>query len=173
MSGTAPVTENPSVEIMMRVTIKRPADLHHRELADGAVEEEVDIPAAPFQRAGGIAGLVSGTAISAIISVLTFLLIDAPKASQVREMDKDKANIEALERALTVETADGRRTSVRLLLATGLLEPDRAALLDSLLSGKDTLPRWWTASGAREQPQSPGRTLPGTTGTDSTRRPNP
>jgi hypothetical protein len=133
------------------------------ESTDATVEEVVEISETPIRRAGGvaggIAGVVSAGLLTALVQLFTFFAIDQPKARQSRELENDKAQITALERALSVETAAGRKTSVQLLLATGVLTPEDRGLLDTLLKGGE-LPAWTTS-----RPNTPAGTSTSVRGT--------
>jgi hypothetical protein len=127
--------------------------------ASGAVTETVDIPKSPFLTVGGISGLVTS-----LLTITTFWWVTKPDAEQKRDLEMYGYRAKMLERALQVPTADGRRSSVKLLVETGLLELDGDALADVLKPGsKDTLPHW-PAPGAAPTitPRSPADTRSGT-----------
>jgi hypothetical protein len=160
----------------MRITIRRsqpPTDtredgLGTRTLPQSTVEE-VHVPNRALLQAGGAVGLASGL-VTLLMSLGTYWLVERPKAEQAGELTADKSRMEALDRALGVETMDGRRTSLRLLVATGVLDPEHPERLEALLAGKDTLPRWPPRGDSRDR-SSPGTTPPRTPPTDTTARP--
>jgi hypothetical protein len=130
----------------MRVTIARNVSRETR-LADaespGTIKEEVEFPNRPFWTIGGITGLVSALA-TALVGLMTVWGVTQPDSEQRRLIEQRAFQADLLERALQVESADGRRTGVNLLLGTGLLTlPDQGRIVSALQKGgPDTLPRW-------------------------------
>lgn len=101
--------------------------------------EEVDVPAGPFAAVGAIAGL-----IPTLITLLTFWMVDKPKADVARHVDANKAQLEILSKAMEVDDARGREMSFQLMTAMGLLQPGDRARVAALLA-EDSLPRWGSA----------------------------
>jgi hypothetical protein len=109
---------------------------------------EVEVPNSALLKAGGLIGLITGL-IGALLPLISLWLVGEPDARQARELANRKFFAERLDQAMRVETDGGRRASIRLLLATGLLEARNPGQLESLLNEKDALPQW-RASGSTQ-----------------------
>lgn len=119
----------------IRITRARPA----AEAAaddDAAPGMSVDVPGRMIALLGGSVGV-----LPALATLATFWLKDKPDADTRRQVSADQAQVQVLQRAMQVETAAGRETSVQLLRALGVLHTGDAARVDALLKA-DTLPRW-------------------------------
>jgi hypothetical protein len=144
----------------MRVTIRRPAPQNGAMLTNvggqGMIEEEVDFPSRPFWTIGGITGLISAMA-TALVGLVTVFGVTKPDADQRRVLAEHTLHASLLERALQVQSADGRRISVNLLLATGLLKLEDAGRINEVLegSGTDSLPHWPSSSTPRSSTTPP------------------
>ncbi len=123
-------------------------------MAAPAVTEEVEIPNSALVKAGAILGTITAL-ITAVIPLITLFANTRPDAKQAREQADNMFFSSQLARALQVETAEGRRTSVRLLLATGLLKARDDQRMNELLTGTDSLPRWAAPTPDQAQATAP------------------
>jgi hypothetical protein len=123
----------------MRVRIKRYPRNAEAGVDDnvGPGDEVADVSATPFAVVGGASGL-----LSALSAILTFMLMTKPDADVRRGVSAGEAQVQMLQQALQVESAEGRKTSVQLLRAMGLLRARDEGRLNSLLASVDSLPRW-------------------------------
>jgi hypothetical protein len=126
-------------------------------------DQQIDVPASPFALISGITSL-----LTTLVTVFTFWFVTKPDADQTRMNALHKNQTDMLQRALQVETADGRRNSLRLLVGLGMIGTDQKIDLSGFLTPKsDTLPLWPAAParGGGERPQ-----LRDTVGNTTTRR---
>lgn len=106
----------------------------------------------PIAAVGGLSAL-----LSTLMTVVTFALVDRPGADQARQFAQERHQMDVLQRALQVESADGRRNALRLLFGLRLLPAEHKLDVEAFLKPTtDTLPFWRpvvsTSSGGASSP---------------------
>jgi hypothetical protein len=152
----------------MRFTITRQGintrSIGHEDLGTSPVEK-VEVPDRELLKAGGLIGVITGL-IGALLPLVSLWLVGEPDARQARDLADRKFFAERLDQAMRVETDGERRTSIRLLLATGLLEAKNAGQLEGLLNGKDAFPQWRASGSTQSSTPTTGPTRTGGTTVD-------
>jgi hypothetical protein len=138
--------------------------------AEPDVKGTLEVPNGPLAGLTALFGIISGLTASG--GLATFLAITQPDARQAREFKADDARMKALTQALQIESPEGRAMSIRLLVTTGVLEPENPGALDELLEDPAKLPRWPSGTaGSGTQARSPGtQSVAQDTGTAPVRR---